>query len=140
MIDTGEKAQAPSTHLSHWDCAAQQTIPLTPKTRLAARSSPIPAQIDQIAILFMAPSLEISGPPDTIRGIETESHIDGHVDIAGGLSRLEVTTELRRQRPPKRNNSVVNAASPAPERFVLPLFPPSELLRTVSSAKLRCLR
>jgi hypothetical protein len=30
--------------------------------------------------------------------------------------------------PPERNNSVVDAASPAHQRFVLPLFPPRELL------------
>jgi hypothetical protein len=51
--------------------------------------------------------------------------MSGPPDAAGVSSRLELMTDLRGHMHPKRNNSVVNAASPAPERFVLPLFPPA---------------
>jgi len=112
-----------STHTPLPASPKQQTQDRMPKTRLAARSRPIPAQTNQIAILFMAPALLMSGPPDTIRWNKTESHLRGCVGIAGGSSRMQVMTEPGRQRHPERNNSVVDAASQARQRFVLPMSP-----------------
>jgi hypothetical protein len=51
----------------------------TPKTRLATKRRPIPAQVP---ILFITPSSHMSGLPDTADGNKTESHLRGRVDTA----------------------------------------------------------